>query len=107
MGKINARKLIKKQTPDFKILTYAKMYEGYKIIVRVIGEIWDYFVVINGEIYNATNVYYIPEADRLAGKYYTKESFQVYLDTMMSMAMTTVDTIALKKKIPKAKKLSV
>lgn len=104
MSKIKAKELINNQRPDFKILTYSKMYEGYKIIVRVIGEIWDYFVVINGEIYNATNVYYIPEKDRIAGKYYIKESFELYLNTMMSMAMATVDTIALHKKQIKTKK---
>jgi hypothetical protein len=114
MSKTTAKKIIKKakeeknkNLPSYKSIVIKKEYEGYKILVRCIGEIWDYFIVINGELYNATNVFVIPEEDRKNARYYTKEIFDHYTSIMLSMAMATVDAVALKKKVKKTKEMEM
>lgn len=68
-------------------------YKGCMIYVRNNGEIWEYFAIINGELYTAFIIARKKPLQRILGKPYTAKQVSDITQYMLAMAQTTIETV--------------
>lgn len=77
---------------QFRTLKTAE-YRGCRIVVRNIGEIFEYLVVINGALYSANIVILKTPIQRLLRRDYTPKQLADTVAYIIKMAQTTVDLV--------------
>lgn len=77
----------------YSVLQKTLEYQGCKIYVRNTGETWEYFCIINGELYNSFIIAKKKPLNKILGKPYTAKEVNSITQYMIAMAQTTIDTV--------------
>lgn len=77
----------------YSVLQKSLEYENCKIYIRNTKEVWEYFCIINGELYTAYIVARKKPLNKLLGMPYTAKEVQSITQYMIAMAQTTIDTV--------------
>ena len=78
---------------EIKVLQKPMEYNGCPIVIRLIGNQFEYITAINNEIYAYSVVVRKGFKQRLLLQPYTVEQLQKITNYMVAMAQTTIDTV--------------
>lgn len=76
----------------------ATEYQGKKVYIRNFGNVFEYLVLMNGELYTAHMVVTKRPLQALFGKPYTKTQIENITKYLMSMAQATIEHVSAAKK---------
>lgn len=76
-----------------KVLNKKIEYQGCPIVIRLLGDQFEYITCVNNEIYSSYVVARKPLLTRLFGRSYSIKQLDKITNYMIAMAQTTIDSV--------------